>query len=101
MFLYNNKFYKLKCMETTDLKEKYRTVLALFVYTGILVPLLALVCGLDLPFIKTWWFMAPVIAVYAIAAIWIAFRFKFQIAFKILWFLSLLFFLRYMVKSVM
>lgn len=45
--------------------------------------------------------MAPVIAVYAIAAIWIAFRFKFQIAFKILWFLSLLFFLRYMVKSVM
>lgn len=32
-------------MDARGLKEKYQTVLALFVYSGILIPLLAIISG--------------------------------------------------------
>lgn len=77
-------------MDARGLKEKYQTVLALFVYSGILIPLLAVISIMDLPFTKSWWFIVPVGVAYGIGALWIAFRFKINIVFKILWLLIVL-----------
>lgn len=86
-------------MDSSNNRTQYQLVLALLIYSGILVPLFAVVCGSGMSFVKSLWFLVPVVSLYGLAAIWMAIKFKFHLVFKVLWLLAVAVFLAYIVGS--
>lgn len=88
--------HNLLTMENTNIENQYKTLLILFVYSVVLVPLLAIFFWLNLPSTASLCFWVPVLVLYLAIAVWIAFKMKFHAIFKIIWVLANLVYLAYL-----